>query len=118
MRAVGRRHPTDRTAPADPPDCKAYDAWLYHSDAAVVANAVLCLIHQANYLLDQQISALERDFVKAGGYSEQLAMARIAERRKQDQADQTDPSDQMEARHEHRRPKGEEDPGARGKTVP
>src|SRR6185503_4930241 len=37
----------------------------------------------ANYLLDQQISALERDFVQEGGYSEQLAAARIAERQKQ-----------------------------------
>ena len=44
---------------------------------------MLCLIHQTNYLLDQQISALERDFVQEGGYSEQLAVARIAERQKQ-----------------------------------
>ncbi|MGA2656677.1 MAG: four helix bundle suffix domain-containing protein [Verrucomicrobiota bacterium] len=41
------------------------------------------MIHQANYLLDQQISALERGFVEEGGYSERLAAARIAERQKQ-----------------------------------
>ena len=29
----------------------------------VVANIAICLIHQANYLLDQQIRRLERDFV-------------------------------------------------------
>ena len=52
----------------------------------MVANTLLCLIHQANYLLDQQISALERDFVQEGGYSEQLAAARIAERQKQRQS--------------------------------
>ena len=46
------------------------------------ANAVICLIHQANYLLDQQIAALEAAFVKEGGYSEQLAAARLAEREK------------------------------------
>ena len=45
-----------------------------------MANSVICLIHQANYLLDQQIGALERDFIRAGGYSERLAAARIAER--------------------------------------
>jgi len=64
---------------------KAYARWIEHSDPAVVANTLLCLIHQANYLLDQQISALERDFVQDGGYSEQLAAARIAERQKQQQ---------------------------------
>jgi len=47
--------------------------------------ATISLIHQTNYLLDQQISALERDFVQEGGYSEQLAAARIAERQKQRQ---------------------------------
>src|SRR3989475_11359742 len=44
------------------------------------------------YRLDQQISALERDFVQEGGYSEQLAAARIAERRKQDQREGTVPA--------------------------
>src|SRR5262249_41661134 len=28
----------------------AYAAWLQHADPAVVANTVICLIHQANYL--------------------------------------------------------------------
>jgi restriction system protein len=62
----------------------------------VRANAVICLIHQANYLLDRQIAALEAAFVEGGGYSEQLATARIAERRKKDQSDRTDPSDQTD----------------------
>ena len=57
----------------------------------VVANALICLIHQANYLLDRQISTIERAFVEGGGYSERLAVERIAWRRKQSgqQADQT-----------------------------
>ena len=60
---------------------------MNHADPAIVANTVICLIHQANYLLDHQISALERDFIQEGGYSEQLAAARIAERQRQsDQA--------------------------------
>jgi four helix bundle suffix protein len=53
---------------------------LSHEDPAIVANTVVCLIHQANYLLDHQIAALERAFVRDGGYSERLAAARIAER--------------------------------------
>lgn len=46
----------------------------------MVANALICLIHQANYLLDRQISTLEGRFVAAGGYREQLAAARLARR--------------------------------------
>ena len=85
VRVVGRQlDQTDQTDKADPvAHWKAYARWLEHADPAVVANALLCLIHQTNYLLDQQISALERDFVQEGGYSEQLAVARIAERQKQ-----------------------------------
>lgn len=69
-----------------------YAPWLEHEDPAVRANALICLINQANYLLDQQIASLEKQFVEGGGYSEQLAAARLAERgrRKQDQTDQTD----------------------------
>jgi len=51
---------------------------------------VICLIHQANYLLDRQITALERQFIQEGGYCEQLAAARLEERRKQDRTDPTD----------------------------
>jgi four helix bundle suffix protein len=62
---------------------KEYALWLEDPDPAVVANALICLIHQANYLLDQQIAALERDFIREGGYSEQLAAARLEERGRQ-----------------------------------
>lgn len=57
-----------------------YAPWLDHADPAVRANALICLIHQANYLLDQQILALEAQFIGEGGYSELLATARLAER--------------------------------------
>ena len=45
--------------------------------ADVVANIAICLIHQTNYLLDQQLRALERDFVKEGGIRERMTRARI-----------------------------------------
>jgi restriction system protein len=72
-----------------------YEFWLEHADPAVRANALICLINQANFLLDQQIAAVEEQFVEGGGYSEQLAAARLAkrERGKNDQADRSDPSD-------------------------
>jgi four helix bundle suffix protein len=91
VRAVGaRKDLTDRSDPTD--HWKAYSRWLEHPDPAVVANAILCLIHQANYLLDQQIAGLEREFIHEGGYTEQLAAARLDERRRQG-AERTDPSD-------------------------
>jgi len=57
-----------------------YSPWLDHADPVVRANGVICLIHQANYLLDQQIDALEQQFIDEGGYSEQLATARLKRR--------------------------------------
>lgn len=79
-----------------------YARWLEHADPAIRANALICLIHQVNYLLDQQISALEARFVEEGGYSEQLAAARLAERDRRrsqgaddDRPDPSDPTDRV-----------------------
>jgi len=93
--------PTDLTDLTDQGRWALYAPWLEHGDPAVRANALICLVHQANFLLDQQIEALERQFVEGGGYSEQLATARLAERNKRresrrdpsDRSDPTDPSD-------------------------
>ena len=49
----------------------------------VLANIAICLIHQANYLLDQQRRQLEKDFVKKGGIREQMTKARLDYRKKQ-----------------------------------
>jgi four helix bundle suffix protein len=49
----------------------------------VVANIALCLIHQANYLLDRQIRQLEENFLKEGGLRERMTKARIESRAKQ-----------------------------------
>jgi restriction system protein len=59
-----------------------YAVWVNHQDPAIIANSVICLIHQANYLLDRQIASLEAAFVGEGGYTERLAAARIAERQR------------------------------------
>jgi four helix bundle suffix protein len=42
----------------------------------VVANIAICLIHQTNFLLDQQMRRLERDFLKEGGLRERMTCAR------------------------------------------
>ncbi|MCC6697245.1 MAG: four helix bundle protein [Candidatus Hydrogenedentes bacterium] len=51
--------------------------------AEVVANIAICLINQTNYLLDQQLLRLERDFLKAGGIRERMIRARVQARDEQ-----------------------------------
>jgi four helix bundle suffix protein len=46
----------------------------------VVANILICLIHQTNYLLDRQLRRLEQDFLKEGGLRERMTRARLAHR--------------------------------------
>lgn len=108
---VDRPDPTDPTDPTDRPNppnltdltdqqrWALYAPWLEHDDPSVRANATICLIHQANFLLDRQIAALERAFVEGGGYSEQLAAARLAERgrRRSQPPASPNPSDQIPA---------------------
>ena len=43
----------------------------------VVANIAICLIHQANYLIDQQLRRLEKDFLELGGLRERMFKARL-----------------------------------------
>ncbi|MCP5524198.1 MAG: hypothetical protein H7A46_21905 [Verrucomicrobiales bacterium] len=38
-------------------------------------------IHQANYLIDQQLRRLEKDFLEQGGLREGMFQARLAHRR-------------------------------------
>lgn len=94
VRAVGRKlSQTNQHGDFDPArHWQAYAPWMEHRDPSMVANAVLCLIHQANYLLDQQITALERQFIADGGYTEQLAAMRRAERARQQGSDTAGPS--------------------------
>ena len=84
VRQVGQQHQSDQTDPTNPSDqASPYAQWLQHRDPAVVANTLICLIHQANYLLDQQIRALEQEFIQGGGYREQLHAARLEARSRQ-----------------------------------
>src|SRR5712691_9345029 len=73
---------SDLTSLTDAQRWALYARWLEHAGPVVRANATICLIHQANYLLDQQIAALEKAFIENGGYTEQLATARLVERQK------------------------------------
>ena len=88
--------PSDQSNPSDEARYALYAGWLDHADPAIRANALLCIINQANYLLDRQIEALEAQFIKEGGYSEQLATARLA-KRTADRSDRSAPADPIPA---------------------
>lgn len=62
---------------------EAYRAFVETRPAEVVANIAICLIHQANYLLDQQVRRLEQDFLKEGGQRERMTRARLQVREQQ-----------------------------------
>jgi four helix bundle suffix protein len=62
---------------------KAYETYIETRSPEVVANILICLIHQTNYLLDQLIHKLEKAFVEEGGLRERMTRARLAQRAKQ-----------------------------------
>jgi four helix bundle suffix protein len=81
VREVSQRFTRDRSDLTDLTDQERwtlYAPWLDHADPAVRANAILCLIQQASFLLDQQIDAVETELVEGGG--EPPAAARLPER--------------------------------------
>lgn len=53
-----------------------YRSYIEQSSGEIAANTIICLIHQANYLLDQQLRQLEKQFLQEGGFSERLYRAR------------------------------------------
>ena len=59
---------------------KTYSAYVEVSPPETVANTLICLIHQTNYLLDQQLRALEKAFLEEGGFTERLYRVRAKAR--------------------------------------
>jgi restriction system protein len=49
-----------------------YSPYIEKASPEIAANTVICLIHQANYLLDQQLKQLEKAFLDEGGFTERL----------------------------------------------
>ena len=101
-----KRFRSDRHDQSDLTDLTDQQRWvlfakcLEHTDPAMRANTLICLINQTNFLLDQQIAAVEKQFMEQGGYSEQLAAARLAERERKrnayrDRSDKSNPTDQI-----------------------
>lgn len=62
---------------------ETFRTYIDTRDADVVANIIVCLIHQANYLLDQQIRQLEQAFLREGGLRERMTRARLEARNRE-----------------------------------
>jgi four helix bundle suffix protein len=62
---------------------ETYREFIETRPATVIANIAICLIHQANYLLDRQLAALEQQFLKEGGIRERMTKARLEVRNQQ-----------------------------------
>lgn len=53
-----------------------YKSYVEASPPEVAANTMICVINQVNYLLDQQLRAVEKEFLKEGGFTERLYRTR------------------------------------------
>lgn len=58
-----------------------YRSYIEEAPPEVAANTLVCLIHQTNYLLDQQLRQLEQAFLKEGGFTERLYQSRSRSRK-------------------------------------
>lgn len=67
----------------EPQTYEMYREFVETRPPEVVANIAICLIHQTNYLVDQQLRRLEQDFLKEGGLRERMTRARINHRDRQ-----------------------------------
>ncbi len=55
---------------------ETYRTYIETRPPEIIANIIICLIHQANYLLDRQIRHLEQAFLREGGLRERMTQAR------------------------------------------
>jgi four helix bundle suffix protein len=58
-----------------------YKTYIEEQKPGTAANTLVCLVHQTNYLLDQQLKQLEERFLSEGGFTERLYQKRRETRR-------------------------------------
>jgi len=57
-----------------------YRTYIEQKDPETAANAALCLVYQATFLLDRLLKQLETTFIEKGGFSERMYDARLRRR--------------------------------------
>ncbi|MDO5523728.1 MAG: four helix bundle suffix domain-containing protein [Bacteroidia bacterium] len=72
MRELGRKHN----------DTEFYMEIVKTRPPETIANIAICLLKQTDFLIYRQLKALERDFLREGGFREQMAKKRIENRNK------------------------------------
>ena len=81
----GKDHPTAqvirRLAYEKNRSYSTYRSYIETATPEIAANTIICLIHQTNYPLDQQLRQLEKAFLEEGGFTERLYKARTVARR-------------------------------------
>lgn len=81
--AVRRGYRSDRSDMSDSSDKS--DPWrIRTASPEVAANTLICLIHQASFLLNRQLQQLERRFLAEGGFTERLYRERQIRRHRPD----------------------------------
>jgi four helix bundle suffix protein len=82
----GKNHPQAqkirKLAYASNRSYKTYRPYIEGVPPEVAANALICLIHQTNFLLDQQLRQLEKQFLEQGGFTEKLYRTRVRARKR------------------------------------
>ncbi len=63
-----------------PQTCELYREFVDTRPPEVIAKIAICLIHQANYLVDQQLRRLEKDFLANGRLRDRMTHARLQSR--------------------------------------
>ncbi len=71
VRRLGRKSPQN---------FELYGQFVETRPPEVLTNIAICLIHQTNYLLDQQLRRLEKDFLEQGGLRERMFKVRLNHR--------------------------------------
>lgn len=70
----------------------SYESYRLYIDSRppeIVANILICVIHQTNYLPDQQLRSLEKAFLAEGGLRERMTRARLEARSNPDDQGRT-----------------------------
>jgi len=62
---------------------ETYKSYFEGDSAEVAANALLCVVNQACYLLDRQLASLDDAFLENGGFTERLYRMRMDRRGRQ-----------------------------------
>ena len=61
---------------------RTYKTYVEGVPPEAAANTLICIIHQSNFLLDQQLRQLEKQFLEQGGFTEKLYRTRQSARRR------------------------------------